>query len=93
MIRTQLSLEASEISWLRREAKTRGTSMAGVVRQLIRSTTAGPTRLKNGKPSISNQSQINRIKQHYPWVGLAKDAPPTDATLVNDYLYGEGEAI
>ena len=92
MIRTQLSFEAGEISWLRRRARIQGTSMAHVVRDLIHEASVG---IKNGGPRSASKGShpLAAVKRRFPWVGMAKDGPPTDAVLTDDYLYGEGEPL
>ncbi len=90
MIRTQLSFRPDEISWLRRQARLQGVSMAEVVRELIhqRSESHEPHPAPRRRRSLSGA-----LKKRFPWIGLAKDAPPTDAALAEDYLYREGEAL
>lgn len=61
--------------------------MAGVVRNMIRNaltSEGGPAqkRLRNGARTAS-------VQQRHPWVGICKDGPQTDASLADEYLYGE----
>ena len=88
MIRTQLSLNPGEISWLKRQAKARGTSMAEVVRQLIESAKGGNSFQKRTQPM---RRAAAKVRNRFPFVGLAQDAPPTDALLTDAYLYEEGD--
>jgi len=90
MIRTQISLEPEEVSWLKREAKARGKPMAAIIRDMIHNASVrdhAPVRKRSGR---SERAPI--VKQRHPWVGICKDSPPTNASLADEYLYGEGEA-
>lgn len=89
MVRTQISLEPEEVSWLRRQAKRRGTSLAGVIRQLIRAAEHGRDRSVTGKTTPLRQR--SQIADRFRFVGCIKDAPESDAKLAEAYLYGEGE--
>ena len=91
MIRTQISLDSSEISWLKSEAKARGTSMAGMVRRIIHYVARKKSKAAYRK--ALNGGGMSVAKKRHPWVGLCKDGPPTDARLVDDYLYSEGESV
>lgn len=88
MIRTQISLEPEDVSWLRRQARSRGVSLAGVIRELIRSAAA------KGNPASKSRSatpaQRQKIASRFAFVGCIKDGPESDAKLAEDYLYGEG---
>ena len=90
MVRTQISLEPEEVSWLRRQAKRRGTSLAGVIRQLIRAAEHGRGRLVSRNKSATPR-QRSQIAERFRFVGCIKDAPESDAKLAKAYLYGEGE--
>ncbi|MDQ6912177.1 MAG: ribbon-helix-helix protein, CopG family [Verrucomicrobiota bacterium] len=89
MVRTQISLELEEIGWLKRQAKKEGTSLADILRRLIRHAAngKGPRR---ARPRLPLHEQ-RRITTRFPFVGCIKDGPASDAKLVDDYLYGEGE--
>jgi hypothetical protein len=89
MVRTQISLEPEEVSWLRRQAKRRGTSLAGVIRQLIHAAEHGRGRLVSRKSAPPRQR--SQIAERFCFVGCIKDAPESDAKLAKAYLYGEGE--
>jgi hypothetical protein len=89
MVRTQISLEPEEVSWLRQQAKRRGTSLAGVIRQLIRAAEHGRERLVTRKTAPPRQR--SQLAERFRFVGCIKDAPESDAKLAKAYLYGEGE--
>jgi hypothetical protein len=89
MVRTQISLEPEEVSWLKRQAKRRGTSLAGVIRQLIRAAEHGRGRLVSHKSARPRQG--SQMAERFRFVGCIKDAPESDAKLAKAYLYGEGE--
>lgn len=87
MIRTQISLEPEEVSWLKREAKARGKTMAGIIREMIDNALARDEAHAQKRPEHVNSAAI--VKRRHPWVGICKDIPKTDATLAEDYLYGK----
>jgi hypothetical protein len=89
MIRTQISLEPEEISWLKQQARSRRISLAGVIRHLIQSASAKAGRKM--KPRKISPSQRNRMARRFAFVGCIKDGGPSDAKLAEEYLYGEGE--
>jgi hypothetical protein len=89
MVRTQISLEPEEVSWLRQQAKRRGTSLAGVIRQLIRAAEHGRGRLVSRKSAPPRRR--SQLAERFRFVGCIKDAPESDAKLAKAYLYGEGE--
>jgi hypothetical protein len=89
MIRTQISLKPKEVSWLKREAKARGTSMAGIVRNIIHEASARE-RMPSQK-RLAQNGKTAAVKQRHPWVGICKDGPSTDASLADEYLYGRDE--
>jgi hypothetical protein len=90
MIRTQISLEPEEIHWLKREAKARGTTMAGIVRDMIRSALTHETAPETKRKPLGTRTR--NVQQRHPWVGICKDGPQTDASLADEHLYGENEA-
>ncbi len=89
MIRTQISLEPEEVSWLKRQARSRGTSLAGIIRQLVRSASAKASR-KATLRTVTRREH-NNIAARFAFVGCIKDGAESDAKLTEDYLYGEGE--
>jgi len=89
MIRTQISLKPKEASWLKREAKARGTSMADIVRDIIHDASAGK-RTPPPKRTAQN-GKITAVKKRHPWVGLCNNGPLTNASLADEYLYGEDD--
>jgi hypothetical protein len=91
MVRTQISLNPEEIDWLKREAKQRGASTSAVVRELIHD-----ARLPASTPKKTRKlspSQKEAVKKRFPWIGMLKDGPPTDARLSEEYLYGAKEPL
>ena len=88
MIRTQISLEASELSWLRHEAKVKGLSVAAVVRELIHFFEMQYKQVSKQRAARSALKK-SAVRSKHPWVGVCKDAGFTDARQVNDYLYGK----
>ena len=89
MANTQIDLDAAEMNWLRKQAKLGRTSVPQIIHDFIRQhagITAPPH--TNGKNPPSE-----KIKARFPWIGLGKGAPATDATLAEHYLYGEGEPL
>jgi hypothetical protein len=88
MIRTQISLEPEELSWLKRQAKNGGISRAGVIRQLIRNASDKTGNLP--KPRTISRDGRNKIAARFAFVGCIKDGAESDAKLAEDYLYGEG---
>ena len=68
MVRTQISLEPEEISWLRRQAKRRGTSLAGVISKLIRAAEHGRGRLVSHKKTAPPR-QLSQIAERFRFVG------------------------
>ena len=89
MIRTQISLEPEDVSWLRRQARSRGVSLAGVIRELIRSTAAKVN--PASKSRSATPAQRKKIAARFAFVGCIKDGSESDAKLAEDYLYAEGE--
>jgi hypothetical protein len=89
MIRTQISLEPEDVSWLRHQARSRGVSLAGVIRELIRSAAAKVNPAI--KPKSATPAQRKKIAVRFAFVGCIKDGPESDAKLAEDYLYAEGE--
>ena len=89
MVRTQISLEPEEVSWLKHQAKTRGLSLAGVIRHLIQSASAKAGRKM--KPRKISRFQKKRVAKRFAFVGCIKDGAPSDAKLAEEYLYAEGE--
>ena len=88
MIRTQISLEPSDLSWLRREAKVKGLSVAAVVRELIHFFEAQYQQVSR-RQAVRNALKKPTARHQRPWVGVCKDAGFTDARQVDDYLYGK----
>jgi len=86
MIRTQISLKPEEVGWLKREAKARGTTIAGIVRNMIRDALTGETGPVQ-KHSVRGTKTAKGRRRH-PWVAICKDGPDTDANLADEYLYG-----
>lgn len=88
MVRTQFSLEPEEVSWLKRQAKRCGTSVAGVIRNLIRAA-------ENGTPTTDRVRAKRRaraqLRKRFAFVACIKDGPETDASLAEEYLHGEGD--
>lgn len=90
MVRTQISLEPEEVGWLKREARRHGTSLAGVVRRLIRSASAkGSKRVAAAKRLPVHRRR--KVSTRFAFVGCIKDGNESDAKLAEDYLYAEGE--
>lgn len=90
MVRTQVSLEPEELGWLRRQARKEGTSLADIIRGLIRkaSKSKSAPRPTGGKKPMH---QRRDVLKRFPFVGCITDARESDAKLAEDYLYGEGE--
>ena len=90
MIRTQISLEPEEIGWLKRQARRHGTSLAGIVRRLIRNASSQAGR--NATPAKPPpRRKRDKILERFAFVGCIKDGGESDAQLAEDYLYAEGE--
>lgn len=90
MVRTQICLKTEEIRWLKAEAQTRGTSMAGLVRELIHRA-ANKNRLGR-RPKRLQPKQFLEIQKRFPFVGCLKGETSIDVAHLDDYLYGEGDA-
>lgn len=92
MNRTQISLNPQEISWLKKEAKAQGLSMAGMIRELIHLARLVPIYKKKKRKTLGKIKE-QELLERFPFIALGKDAPPTDAKKVDFYLYEEGEPL
>jgi len=90
MVRTQIPLEPEDVSWLKREARRHGTSLAGVVRQLIRSASEKGSKRVAAAKSLPLHKR-RKVSTRFAFVGCIKDGRESDAKPVEDYLYAEGE--
>ena len=90
MIRTQISLEPEDIGWLKRQAKTHGVSLAGMIRRLIR-TAAAKVERERARPKTIPGRERRKMTARFAFIGCIKDGSETDAKLAEDYLYAEGE--
>jgi hypothetical protein len=90
MKRTQISLDVEARSWLRREARLHGCSVASIIRGLIHEAERRTARQAGSRQAPKGEPPG---EESFPWVGLGKGGPATDAALADEYLYGEGEAL
>ncbi len=90
MVRTQISLEPEEVGWLKRQAKEQGTSLAGVVRRLIRNASLKRGR-NSAKPKAVPQPKRKKMDARFAFIACIKAGSQSDAKLAEDYLYAEGD--
>ena len=86
MIRTEIYLGQRDAGWLKREAKSRGTSVEGIIKAIIHEACTRKRSSSRKRPAGTKKDAS--VNQRHPWVGICTDGPRTDASLADEYLYG-----